>query len=183
MIKAIFIQKGQRKNEYYNLGEYSFLYRSNVKEIISVMFKTVSADLQPKETERMSLYNHSKIENAYLVIYQNNESNILTVCSDQINRRALRDFLRRLEEKKDEKSETKEIETFINDYKKLSEDKLDVINKQLDDVKKIMVQNIDLAMQRGESLEVLMAKSQDLSESSKIFLKKSRDLNSCCVIL
>eukprot|EP01117_Protostelium_nocturnum_P013932 TRINITY_DN524_c0_g1_i1.p1 TRINITY_DN524_c0_g1~~TRINITY_DN524_c0_g1_i1.p1 ORF type:complete len:215 (+),score=60.57 TRINITY_DN524_c0_g1_i1:56-700(+) len=59
------------------------------------------------------------------------------------------------------------------------------INKDLEDTKEIMIQNIEKLLKRGEDLDALLSKTTHLSESSKIFLKKTEKLNSCrwCTIL
>jgi len=57
------------------------------------------------------------------------------------------------------------------------------IQKDLDETKEIIVKTIDQLLLRGEKLEVLAEKSQDLSFQSKAFLKQSEKLNSCCIIL
>jgi synaptobrevin family protein YKT6 len=57
------------------------------------------------------------------------------------------------------------------------------IEKDLDATKGILLKSIDQLLVRGERLEDLAAKSNDLSFQSKAFMQKSKDLNSCCVIL
>jgi synaptobrevin family protein YKT6 len=59
-------------------------------------------------------------------------------------------------------------------------DKLYKIEKTLDEVKIVMVDNIEKVLQRGEKLNILMEKSQDLSTHAKLFQKKSKNLNACC---
>jgi len=62
-------------------------------------------------------------------------------------------------------------------------DKIARIQKYLDEIKEIMHKNIEEVLKRGETLESLMEKSEDLSASSKIFYKKAKETNRCCVIL
>ncbi len=57
------------------------------------------------------------------------------------------------------------------------------IEKDLDETKAVLVKSIDQLLVRGEKLEDLAQKSQDLSFQSKAFMKKSEDLNSCCTII
>lgn len=58
-------------------------------------------------------------------------------------------------------------------------DKMCKIQADLDGIKDIMRQNIEEILKRGETLDDLLAKSTDLSESSKQFYEKSSDMNSC----
>ena len=59
-------------------------------------------------------------------------------------------------------------------------DKLTAIQTQLDEVKDVMHTNIEQLMQRGETLDSLMEKSQDLSSTSLQFYKQAKRANSCC---
>lgn len=54
------------------------------------------------------------------------------------------------------------------------------INKELDEVKHIMVQNIEKLLERGETIGYLMEKSNDLSKTSIEFYKKAKKHNQCC---
>jgi synaptobrevin family protein YKT6 len=62
-------------------------------------------------------------------------------------------------------------------------DKIIKVQRQIDDVAQVAHKTINSLLDRGEKLEVLMDKSQDLSENSKIYLKNAKKLNRCCVIL
>ena len=62
-------------------------------------------------------------------------------------------------------------------------DKLYKIKTELDDVKEIMHKNMSELIERGESLESLMEKSNDLSKMSVQFYKKAKKKNSQCCTL
>lgn len=59
-------------------------------------------------------------------------------------------------------------------------DKLLQIQDKLDDIKEIMHRNIEEVLKRGETIDVLVQKSQDISENSKFFYQKARKQNQCC---
>jgi len=61
-----------------------------------------------------------------------------------------------------------------------SADKLMQIQKNLDDIKDIMHKNIEEVLKRGETLDSLMEKSEDLSATSVTFYKKAKKQNQCC---
>lgn len=61
-----------------------------------------------------------------------------------------------------------------------SVDKMAKIQDDLDEIKGIMNKNIADILDRGETLESLMEKSDDLSAQSVIFYKKAKKQNSCC---
>jgi len=59
-------------------------------------------------------------------------------------------------------------------------DKISQIQKNLDDIKDIMHRNIDEVLKRGETIDSLMDKSQDLSAASLKFYKQAKKTNQCC---
>ena len=59
-------------------------------------------------------------------------------------------------------------------------DKLSKIQKDLDDIKDVMHKNIEEVLQRGENLDSLMDKSEDLSATSVQFYRKAKAQNACC---
>jgi len=59
-------------------------------------------------------------------------------------------------------------------------DKFVKIQKNLDEIKDIMLKNIDEVLRRGETIETLMDRSNDLSVVSLQFYKKAKKTNQCC---
>lgn len=78
------------------------------------------------------------------------------------------------------------IEQYIKKYR-ISDDmnKIIQVQKSLDEIKETMSQNIDMILKQGETIESLVEKSENLSESSKRLLSGVEKLNRCpgCVIL
>ncbi len=71
--------------------------------------------------------------------------------------------------------------TDLAKYQNVTEvDKISKINQSLDDVKEIMKQNIEDVLRRGESIDILITKSKDLSLTSAEFYKKAKKTNQCC---
>ncbi|XP_059155870.1 vesicle-associated membrane protein 7-like [Physella acuta] len=69
--------------------------------------------------------------------------------------------------------------TMASQMRSVSEDRPDQLNKvqdQVDELKEIMVKNIDQLAERGEKLELLVDKSEDLSANAVSFRKTSRNL-------
>ncbi|EUD69149.1 synaptobrevin like YKT6 [Plasmodium inui San Antonio 1] len=74
-----------------------------------------------------------------------------------------------------------ELLDLLRKYQNPSEaDKLSRVQKDLDEVKDVMLKNIDDLLQRGEKLDDLMKKSQDLSNSSYQFYRQAKKNNQCC---
>jgi hypothetical protein len=53
------------------------------------------------------------------------------------------------------------------------------IQNQLDETKDIMIQNIEQILQRGETIQELVDRTDDLEASSKVFFQNADKLNSC----
>ena len=61
-----------------------------------------------------------------------------------------------------------------NDYHKI--EKINLIRSSIVNVKESMIDNINAIVDRGEKIDVLVDKTEDLEENSKIFKKKSTEL-------
>ena len=61
-------------------------------------------------------------------------------------------------------------------------DKIIKIQKDLDATQQVLHQTIDNILERGEKLDDLVSRSDELSATSKQFYKQARKTNSCCVI-
>lgn len=73
------------------------------------------------------------------------------------------------------------LEKFLKDYQNPAEaDKLMKIESELNQITDIMHKNIEQLLKRGETLESLMQKSQDLSTVSYDFYKRAKKNNQCC---
>ncbi|KTD40783.1 R-SNARE family protein [Legionella parisiensis] len=72
------------------------------------------------------------------------------------------------------------IEKFTEDYKVVQ------VKKELEDVKQIMLENVEKVTLRGEKIDDLLEKTEQLEASSFQFKKNAEKLNSCwpsCVLL
>jgi len=73
------------------------------------------------------------------------------------------------------------LQTLLNEFQDpKSADKLLKIQDTLDDIKDVMHKNIIEILKRGDTIEKLVDKSKDLSDSSKIFYKSAKKTNACC---
>ncbi|KAF8819392.1 SnaRE protein [Cardiosporidium cionae] len=71
--------------------------------------------------------------------------------------------------------------TLLATYQNPTEaDKILKVQKDLDEVKDVMLKNIDELLQRGESLDALMQKSENLSSSAYQLYRQGKRANQCC---
>lgn len=66
------------------------------------------------------------------------------------------------------------------DHELLQYFKTKKILNELDDTKAVLKRTISKVLTRGEKIEELIEKTELLSDSSKTFLLKSKELNTCC---
>mmetsp|Transcript_62579 Transcript_62579/g.182980 ORF Transcript_62579/g.182980 Transcript_62579/m.182980 type:complete len:201 (-) Transcript_62579:71-673(-) len=73
------------------------------------------------------------------------------------------------------------LEVLFQKYQDPTEaDKLTKIEKDLEEVKGTVMQSMDDLLKRGESLDQLMQKSKDLSNTSVQFYRTAKKNNQCC---
>ncbi|KAL0277086.1 UNVERIFIED_CONTAM: hypothetical protein PYX00_004489 [Menopon gallinae] len=74
-----------------------------------------------------------------------------------------------------------QLPAFLAKYQVPSEaDAMTKIEEELDETKIILRETIQSVLKRGEKMEDLVAKSEELSSQSKMFYKTARKTNSCC---
>jgi len=72
---------------------------------------------------------------------------------------------------------------YLQKYQDPSEaDKVTKIQKDLDETTEILHKTIDAVLGRGQKLDNLVEKSNDLSAQSKLFYKSAKKTNSCCTV-
>ena len=62
-------------------------------------------------------------------------------------------------------------------------DSMTRVQKELDETKIIMHKTIESVLKRGEQLDDLVAKSDELNSASKAFYKTAKSTNSCCKLM
>lgn len=87
-------------------------------------------------------------------------------------------------------SQTKELYNFPELREKLKTcqdqrkvDKIAEVNTQIDEVKDIMIKNIEDLLERGEKIEDLIYKTEELKYTSDVFRQRAKRMNRCCTIL
>jgi len=80
----------------------------------------------------------------------------------------------------DAQYQTKEIEDLMAKYQHPEEaDKMNKIKREIDEVTDVMQRNIESLLERGQKIDDVIAKSDDLSGHSKGFLRQAKEQNSC----
>ncbi|KAH8732191.1 putative snare protein [Phaeosphaeriaceae sp. PMI808] len=76
-----------------------------------------------------------------------------------------------------------ELEPYIKKWDKPADDKMLEVQRQLDETKEILHKTIQQATMRGDKIDDLIAKSDNLNASSKMFYTQAKKQNSCCVVM
>jgi len=77
-----------------------------------------------------------------------------------------------------------DLNTLLQDYQDPSKaDKILQIKDELSQTREIVLKTIEQLLERGEKLDDIVQRSQDLSFQSKAFANRAEDLTPCCVIL
>ena len=149
----------------YDLSDFSRFTRSNIREIIEFSCKQIVTSADKNKINRTSF------DNVYCyTLYQSIWYCLIVTesCSSSI----IHDIITKIKNNQD----------IFGDHK--SVDKISKIQKDLDDTRDILVNNIEtLLAERGTTLNKLVADSEDLSTISKTFIDNSKKLNKrCCNI-
>ncbi|CAG8534144.1 14056_t:CDS:2 [Acaulospora colombiana] len=76
-----------------------------------------------------------------------------------------------------------ELKTYLVKYQDPKQaDQIIKVQEQLDETKLVMNKTIETLLQRGEKLDDLIDRSQEISFQSKAFYKQAKKTNSCCTI-
>lgn len=73
-----------------------------------------------------------------------------------------------------------DLDNFIKDNQDVNPDKFDLINYKIDEIKEVMIKNIDQIIKRGESIESLAIKTEHLEAEAIRFEIRARKMNSIC---
>ena len=57
------------------------------------------------------------------------------------------------------------------------------LDKQLVETKEVLHKTMEVVLARGEKIDDLVAKSEKLTQQSKLFYTQARKTNSCCEVM
>ncbi len=112
--------------------------------------------------------------------YKNSNLVIVVMTNSKFNNKTIQKLIHGLKNKYSLNFGQDDLDNFIAENQDFKPDKLDLIQCQLDDIKDIMIQNIDEVMKRGESIESLTDKSEKLKDEAAKFNIEVTKLNRRC---
>ena len=152
-----------------NLSRFGFFQKNTVSEFMDFMSKTLIEETLDNT--------FSVVKDNYKITVFRTPNNSYSVITDlEYPDRLLYQLYNNLTKHND-------LEQLFKEYSNPEIDKFTLINKELDETKQILHKTIENVLNRGSKLDDLINATDDLSNTSKIFYKQSKKMNSCCVIL
>ncbi|KAH9815264.1 Longin-like domain-containing protein [Melampsora americana] len=183
-----------------DLSSFSFLQRGSIGEFLNFFSKTVSE--RTSSGQRQSVQENNYIAHAYLRPVDNLIAVIIT--DDEYPIRAAFSLLNKLLDEfttKFTQSQWKAVlanptggaaasgikfptlDEYLVKYQDPKQaDTIMKVQQELDETKIILHKTIESVLERGESLDRLVDRSNALSSQSKMFYKTAKKQNSCCLI-
>lgn len=174
----------------YELVSFGYFQRSSIQEFMNFFSKTL-ADQTPQPGQRQSVENQDYTGHVFT---RQTDLSAVVICDKEypvrvafaVLSKVLDDFLSkypRADTWTHGMSVTGLRETLGKYQNPAEADNILRIQKELDETKIIMHKTIESVLQRGQHLEDLVAKSDELSQASKVFYTTAKKTNSCCKIM
>ncbi|CAG8675805.1 21162_t:CDS:2 [Cetraspora pellucida] len=161
----------------YDLSGFGFFQRGSAQEFMKFFSKTVAERTKPGQ--RLSVEENSL---AGIIICDNEYPQRVAF---SLLGRVLDEFLIKFARNtwKPQTISYPELKTYLIKYQDPKEaDQIIKVQEQLDETKLVMNKTIEGLLQRGEKLDDLIDRSQEISFQSKAFYKQAKKTNSCCTI-
>lgn len=162
----------------YDLSNIHFMYRYSAKNIIRSLALNSFEYVEPCKYYQIS----ESVDDKQIQIYGLYDSNYYIVITDDKYPKHV--VFNLIDDVKNKQIDVINIDEKWNKYRDpVNINKINIIQKDIDDTKIIILKSIDDILKRGEKLENLEKRTADLNNSSAVFLKRSKDLNRCCWII
>lgn len=173
--------------EEYDLSQWSFFARSGIKECIRFSVCELYRYIVPTHYQNFRYQPKNTETTFYIYCYSNNRKCIFIFIDDKYEPRVVLNALQELSDVMCNdilKEECKRILKEYNDPDKIDKiDKIGYLRNDVDKTKQILVEDINKLLERDESIERLIERTNELSYTGKVFVKKSKELNRCCSII
>lgn len=174
-----------------NLQHVSFFYRSTLKDLIKFHSRLIVA--RTEKGRRSTVQFEQNLGYCHTWIHPQGVGAAVLVDAEYPQRvafnllsQAVQIFLKNFEGDWEKLSEDKELtspelqELFESFQHPTEADTLCKIEKDLEDVKGVVMQSMDDLLKRGECLDQIAEKSKDLSDASLKFRRMAQKNNQCC---
>ncbi|KAH8595304.1 snare Ykt6 [Bisporella sp. PMI_857] len=174
-----------------DLNAYSRFTRNNYGEFMTFSSKTIAERTMPGqrqdvEVQEYTCHAYGRIEGVCGVVISDHDYPALV--AHQLLSKVIDEFLVRYPRSAWATSnptlEFPQLKDYIMKYQYPEQiEGFTKIQKDLDDTRIVLHKTIESVLQRGEKLDDLVAKSDELSAGSKMFYTQARKQNSCCGVM
>lgn len=174
-----------------DVSNYGYFQRGAVKEMMAFVARTVAKRTQPGQRQSVQqddFFCHAHNRDGLVgVVFVDKEYPVRSAFC--VVNKVLDDFLQIHGAKwraitADSTEATAMLEPALAKYQDPHQaDKLAKIQSDLDETKVVLHRTIESMLERGEKLDTLVGKSEDLSMASQMFYKQARKTNSCCKLM
>jgi len=176
-----------------DVSHFPFFHRSTIREFIKFHARTIAERTQVGR--RQSVQMEDNMGMAHTWIHPQKIAGIILCGPDypmrvayQLISEVIRLFMDKMAGKWENQladvclnNEFPEADDMLKKFQNPQEaDKISKIEKDLEEVKQMVVLSMDDILKRGENLDSLMQKSNDLSSSSAQFYRTAKKNNQCC---
>ncbi|PIL27196.1 hypothetical protein GSI_10339 [Ganoderma sinense ZZ0214-1] len=175
-----------------DLSSFSFYQRGSVGEFMSFFTKTVAERTPQGQRQSIQenvytahIYNRGGAEQLAAVMIADQEYPVRPAFS--LLTKLLDDFIAKVPQASfgtPAAISFPEVTTYLQKYQDPRQaDAIMKVQQELDETKIILHKTIESVLQRGEKINDLVDRSNELSMQSKMFYKTAKKQNSCCVIM
>mmetsp|Transcript_13926 Transcript_13926/g.16638 ORF Transcript_13926/g.16638 Transcript_13926/m.16638 type:complete len:202 (+) Transcript_13926:81-686(+) len=173
-----------------DLSNFSYFTRSTIREHLTFAIRTVAQRTKPGFRQTVGLKDiefvchvHVRSNGICGLVVSDEEYPVrvaFSMITDLVNK-YIKEESKWQEITTDAEASPDFMKTALEKYQDPKEaDKVLKIQQTVDEIKNIMHKNIDDILKRGETLDALMEKSNDLSSTSVAFFKTAKKQNQCC---
>merc|ERR1711974_320548 len=173
----------------YELSSFNFFKRGTVQELVTFFIRQVVQRTRPGEKnviDEGDYVCHAYVSGENLAAAVITDKSYPTRVALSLCALSLSEFRSANGDKwvnfsTDTQMATPSIKELLTKYQKPDEaDNISRIQKELDEVKEILHHSMEDLLNRGEKLDSIIERSEDLSASSKQFLWQAKKTNQCC---
>lgn len=173
-----------------DLSTFSFFQRSSVSEFLNFFSKTVIERTPPGQRAKVEQdayvgYVYVTAQGLATVLVTDNlyPSRVAFSLLNRISDEFLAKFPQNSWSKLNNSNQWTELKDLLRKAQNPeSNDPFMKVQRELDETKVILHKTMASLLERGEKLDDLVAKSDELSAQSKMFYKTAKKTNACCVI-
>lgn len=166
---------------YYNFKKFSFFFRDGIKETVNSIIDKISKRIESLDKNILHIFQLEEIKGTILYIYIEHSVTYYLIANDQLLKTTLFNILSDI--KKLHRDQIDALIDNFNDNPDHYKTKVDQIKCQLNETTQILFNSIDKLLERGETLDDLVTRTNDLNDQSIIFARSAKMLNCPCIII